>query len=140
MTITDEQAYDCEAFAIYLRQLLKAHNESMREASLASGLDHGALHRFASNHQRPTRDSCIAIADHFDLNPNEVLTRVGYPPMHFFDRSLVDPQAQPPYVAELTSYLSRISPPSRRRQLCQAIRQMLELLVDASLEPSTNRL
>lgn len=132
MTITDEQAYDCDAFATYLRQLLDEHNESMREASMAAGLDHSALYRFATEHQRPTRDSCIAIADHFDLNPNEVLTRAGYPPLHFFDRSLVDPQAQPPYVAKLASYLSRISPPSRRRQICQSLLRMLELTVETS--------
>ena len=132
MTTTDEQPYDYKAFAIYLGQLLETCNESMREASLASGLDHSALHRFTRNHQRPTRDSCIAIADHFDLNPNEVLARAGYPPLHFFDRSLVDPQSQPPYVADLASYLSRISPPSRRRQICQSLLRMLELTMETS--------
>ncbi len=121
--------YDPNAFAAYLNDLLEASNESMRKASVAAGLDHGALSRFIGARQHPTRDSCIALADHFDLNPNEVLTRAGYLPLRFFDRSLVDPQALPPYVAELAGYLSRIRPPSRRRQLCQTLRQMLDLMV-----------
>ncbi|MBN1955843.1 MAG: helix-turn-helix transcriptional regulator [Anaerolineae bacterium] len=119
--------YDRAAFAAYLQALLDAHNESMREASLAAGLDHGSLSRFVSKHQRPTRESCIAIADHFGLNPNEVLTRAGYQPMHFFDKSLVDPDALPPDVSELARYLRRVHPPSRRRQLCHSIRELLDL-------------
>ena len=128
--------YDRAAFAAYLEGLLEARNESMREASLASGLDHGAMSRFINKHQRPTRESCIAIADHFRLNPNEVLTQAGYDPMHFFDRSLADPDALPPDVAELARYLGRIRPPSRRRQLCQALREILDLALRAADESS----
>ena len=127
---TEDEAYDRDALATYLHGLLEDHNESMRGASLAAGLDHGALHRFISERQRPSRESCIAIADYFQINPNEVLTRAGYAPLHFFDRSLVDPRAQPPYVAELASFLARIEPPSRRRRLCQALKQTLELMAE----------
>jgi lambda repressor-like predicted transcriptional regulator len=119
--------YDREAFSAYLERLLDEHNESMREASLDAGLSHSSLSRFISYHQRPTRESCIAIADHFRVNPNEVLTRAGYDAMHFFDRSLIDPEALPPDVAVLARYLSRIQPLARRRQLCQAIRDLIEL-------------
>lgn len=135
-TISEEQAYDRQAFARYLEALIETRNESMRQASLAAGLDHGALHRYITEHKRPTRESCIALADHFGLNPNELLTRAGYPALHFFDRSLVDPQALPPYVAELASYLSRIEPPARRRQLCQSLLQTLKLAVDGDDWPS----
>ncbi len=124
--------YDRDAFAEYLNDLLKKHNESMREASLASGMTHGSMNRFINKRQRPTRESCIAMADHYRLNPNEVLTRAGYDPMHFFDRSLVDPDALPPEVAVLARYLSQIEPQSRRRQLCQMIRELLDLAGDVS--------
>jgi lambda repressor-like predicted transcriptional regulator len=119
--------YDRAAFSAYLERLLDEHNESMRAASLDAGLSHSSLNRFISSHQRPTRESCIAIADHFRVNPNEVLTRAGYDAMHFFDRSLIDPEALPPDVAVLARYLSRIQPLARRRQLCQAIREVIEL-------------
>lgn len=126
--------YDRGAFAAYLESLLQTRNESMREASLAAGLDHSAVRRFIRQHQRPTRESCIALADHFGINPNEILTRAGYDALHFFDRSLVDPEALPPDVSELARRLSRIRPIARRRQLCQAIGALLDLTGDVGAE------
>jgi hypothetical protein len=137
-TIGEEQAYDREVFADQLEAFLERRNESMRQASLAAGLDHGAFYRYIVQHKRPTRESCIAMADHFDINPNEMLERAGYPPLRFFDRSLVDPDEYPPYVAELSSYLSRIRPPSRRRQICQSLFRAIRLLVEESEHPATS--
>jgi len=137
-TIAEEQAYDREVFADQLEALIEQRNESMRKASLAAGLDHGAFYRYIVEHKRPTRESCIAMADHFDINPNEMLERAGYPPMRFFDRSLVDPDEYPPYVAELSSYLSRIKPASRRRQVCQALLRAFRLLVEESEHPASS--
>jgi len=117
--------YDRKAFAEYLERLRQERNESYREASLRAGLDHGSLARYIKEHQRPTRESCIALADHFGVNPNELLTRAGYEPLHFFDRSLVDPEAYPPEVEEVASYLVRLKPASRRREVCRAVRELL---------------
>ena len=123
------EPYNREAFAAYLESLLAERNETMRSASIGAGLDHGALQRFIVKRQRPTRESCIALADYLKLNPNEILTRAGYAPMHFFDRSLVDPDALPAEVSELAGWLSRIQPPEMRRQLCAAVREVIELAV-----------
>ena len=106
--------YDREVFAGDLEGLRQEANESYRGASVAAGLDHGALRRYIKKHQRPTRESCIALADHFGANPNELLTRAGYEAMHFFDRSLVDPSAYPPEVEEVASYPARMEPPTWR--------------------------
>jgi hypothetical protein len=46
--------------------------------------------------------------------------------MHFFDRSLVDPAAYPPEVEEVASHLVRIKPVSQRREVCQAVSELLE--------------
>ena len=118
--------YDREAFAEYLEQLREERNESYRVASLRAGLDHGSMLRYIKKHQRPTRESCIALADHFGVNPNELLIRAGYEPMHFFDRSLVDPAAYPPEVEDVASYLARMKPASWRRAVCRAVRELLE--------------
>ncbi len=118
--------YDREAFARYLDGLRQERNESYREASLRAGLDHGSLARYVKKKQRPTRESCIALADHFGVNPNEVLTRAGYEPLHFFDRSLVDPTAYPPEVEEVGSWLASVKPASRRREVCRAVLALLE--------------
>jgi transcriptional regulator with XRE-family HTH domain len=118
--------YDRAGLADYLDQLRQAHNESFREASLAAGLDHGAMLRYVKKRSRPTRESCITLADHFGVNPNEILTRAGYDPLHFFDRSLVDPSELAPEVAELALYLNRLSPLARRREVCQAVRALVD--------------
>ncbi len=121
-----EKPYDRAALAEYLEGLRRNRNESFRQAALRSGLDHGALLRYIKKHQRPTRESCIALADHFGVNPNEVLTRAGYDPLHFFDRSLRDPGALAPEVEEVAVYLNRLSPLSRRREVCQAVRALVD--------------
>lgn len=118
--------YDRAAFAEHLEELRQARNESYREASLAAGLDHGSMLRYIKKKQRPTRESCIALADHFEVNPNELLTRAGYEAMHFFDRSLIDPSAYPPEVEEVASFLARMEPASQRRQVCRAVRELLK--------------
>ena len=118
--------YDREAFGAYLEQQRQERNESYRMASLRSGLDHGSMLRYIKKKQRPTRESCIALADHFEVNPNELLTRAGYEAMHFFDRSLVDPAAYPPEVEEVASFLARMKPASWRREVCRAVRELLE--------------
>jgi len=120
-----EKPYDRAALAEYLEGLRRNRNESFRQAALRSGLDHGALLRYIKKHQRPTRESCIALADHFGVNPNEILTRAGYDPLHFFDRSLLDPGALAPEVKEVAVYLNRLSPLSRRREVCQAVRELV---------------
>ena len=118
--------YDHAALAKYLDGLRQDHNESFRRAALRSGLDLGALLRYIKKRQRPTRESCIAMADHFGVNPNEILTRAGYDPLHFFDRSLVDPQALAPEVEVVAIYLNRLSPLARRREVCQAMRALVD--------------
>ena len=118
--------YDHAALGDYLDRLRREHNESFREAALRSGLDHGAFLRYVKYHNRPTRESCIALADHFGVNANEILTRAGYDPLHFFDRSLADPQALAPEVEEVAGYLNRLSPLARRREVCQAVRALVE--------------
>ncbi|MBN1815659.1 MAG: hypothetical protein JXA14_27745, partial [Anaerolineae bacterium] len=75
---------------------------------------------------RPTRESCIALADHFGVNPNEILTRAGYDPLQIFDRSLVDPRALAPEVEDLARFLNQISPIGRRREVCRAVRDLVE--------------
>ena len=124
------KAYDRAAFSDFLRGLLEENNLSMREASIKSGMTHGSMSRFITKHDRPTRESCIIIADYFGKNPNEVLPLAGYDPMHLFDQSLIHPDALPIEVAVLARYLSQVQPIARRRKLCQTIQGLLDLVDD----------
>ena len=90
--------YDPDRFVPFLRQLMEDRNESYRETSLKAGLDRSAMWRFLSKRTRPHRDACILLAQHFEINPNELLQKAGYDPMPIFDLSLVVPDVYPPVV------------------------------------------
>ena len=117
--------YDPRPLAEFLKALLKERNESYREASLRAGLDHGAIHRYIHRRQRPTRTSLLALADHFGVNPNDLLVRAGYPPMEMFDRLALEPQTMPSDIRPLVEDLRRIADPVLRRRLVEAMRFLI---------------
>jgi len=80
--------YDPSEFIPYLKRLLAERNESYRQASLGAGLDRSAVWRFMEQGTRPHRDACILLAQHFGVNPNEMLQAAGYEPIPLFDNTL----------------------------------------------------
>ena len=92
--------FDSEPLISRIKDLLKKHNESYREASLRSGLDHQAIRRILSG-QKPQMHICILLADHFGVNPNEILRLAGWPTLKAFDVSIVDVVNLPPETNEL---------------------------------------
>ncbi len=78
-----DEGYDRTGLIQALEELLAERNESMREASLGAGLDHGAIRRYVRYGRRPTRDSLLLLADHFEVNPNDLLELAGYERMYF---------------------------------------------------------
>ncbi len=73
------------------------------------------------------RDACIALADHFGINPNKMLEAAGYEPLHFFDRRLMDPNAIPPDIEQLVGEIMEIENESMCREMVEALRQTLQL-------------
>ena len=117
--------YDPVCLAQVLDELRQSRNESYREASLNAGLDHGALRRYICDGRRPQRQALIALADHFSINPNELLPLAGYPPMKLFERVAVDPDSLPSDIGGLVEDLQRIPDRIRRRKLVEAVRVVL---------------
>jgi transcriptional regulator with XRE-family HTH domain len=117
--------YDPTRLVQVLDELRQARNESYREASLRAGLDHGALRRYICDHRRPQRQALIALADHFGVNPNELLPLAGYPPMKLFQRMVVDPDSLPSDIGALVEDLQRIPDHTQRRKLVEAVRVLL---------------
>jgi transcriptional regulator with XRE-family HTH domain len=105
-----------------LDELRQGRNESYRETSLNAGLDHGALRRYVCDGRRPQRQALIALADHFGINPNELLPLAGYPPMKLFERVAVDPDSLPSDIGGLVEDLQRIPDRAERRKLAEAVR------------------
>jgi hypothetical protein len=117
--------YDPAHLAQVLDELRQGRNESYREASLNAGLDHGALRRYIVDGRRPQRQALIALADHFGVNPNELLPLAGYPPMKLFQQAAVDPDSLPDDLGDLVADLQRIPDRSQRRKLVEAVRVLL---------------
>lgn len=117
--------YDPARLAQVLEELRQARNESYREAALRAGLDHGALRRYVVDGRRPQRQALIALADHFGVNPNELLPLAGYPPMKLFQQAAVDPDSLPSELGDLIADLQRIPDRSQRRKLVEALRVLL---------------
>jgi hypothetical protein len=124
--------YDPEEFIPHLRRLLAERNESYREASLEAGLDRSAVWRFIEKGTRPHRDACILLAQHFGVNPNEMLQAAGYDPIPLFDLSLADPDEYPPEVKAVAQALARIKDPERRRAACEAVHALADLATGAT--------
>ena len=122
MITTERQA---EApWAELLEELRRARNESYREASLAAVLDNGALHRFIRGKRRPNRESCIALAHHFEINPNELLIAAHHEPLPWFDPSLTNAQDYPFEVKQVAEALLGIHDLRLRREACEAMQAL----------------
>ena len=112
--------FDSEPLISRIKDLLKKNNESYREASLRSGLDHQAIRRILSG-QKPQMHICILLADHFGVNPNEILRLAGWPTLKAFDVSIVDVVNLPPEATEVALAVAKISEPGVRREVTDAI-------------------
>ncbi|MGD2207508.1 MAG: helix-turn-helix transcriptional regulator [Anaerolineae bacterium] len=117
--------YDPARLAQVLDELRQDRNESYREASLNAGLDHGALRRYVVDGRRPQRQALIALADHFGVNPNELLPLAGYPTMKLFKRVAVDPDSLPSDIGNLVEDLQRIPDRTQRRKLVEAVQVLI---------------
>ena len=115
-----EQPYDPTALVNRLLELLKKHNESYREAALKCGLDHQAVRRILSG-QRPSMVSCILMADHFGLNPNEFLSLAGLPTLKVFDIQTEGTEALPLEAVDVAKAIAKIENPKQRKEVSQAI-------------------
>lgn len=118
--------YNRELFETRLKELLEQHNESYREASLRSGLDNQAVGRYMTRHMRPNRESCIALADHFGINPNELLLLANWPPLKFFDVETASAESLPTEAVDVALAIAKIHDPGTRKAVAQAVMTLLK--------------
>jgi hypothetical protein len=116
--------YDPEPFKKRLLQLLETKNETYREASLDSGLDHQAVRRILAG-RRPAMHICILFADHFGVNPNEFLELGGWPALKAFDIHAASAENLPPEAVDVAMDVARIPDPGTRKQVAIAIHMLL---------------
>jgi lambda repressor-like predicted transcriptional regulator len=124
-----EKPYDHDRLSSRIHELLKKANESMRQASIRSGLDHQAVRRIITK-QRPNMTTCVLLARHFDINANEILELAGWPAMEAFSLTNPDLQNLPPEAASVALDIARIKDPGTRKQVAEAIRTLLAKYFD----------
>ncbi len=76
--------YDPTRLIQITTEKLSATGETQRGASELAGLDHAAVDRILAG-QRPNFVTCLFLADHWGINPNELLEAAGWPPMDIFN-------------------------------------------------------
>jgi len=112
--------YDPKPLQKRIEELLKQHNESFREASLDPGLDHQAIRRIRGGY-RPQVTVCILLADHFGINPNELLALAGWPTLKAFDIHTESAENLPPEAVEVAKAIAQIPSPGTRKTVAEAI-------------------
>jgi transcriptional regulator with XRE-family HTH domain len=127
--ISYERPYDPVPVVKRLKELLEQRNESYREAALATGLDHQAVRRIFEGF-RPSMPTCILLANHFDINPNELLDLSGQPTLKAFEIQTANAEHLPPEAVEVALRISMIKDPGTRKQVAEAIQVLLHKFFD----------
>lgn len=120
-----EIPYDPEPMIRRINELLEEHHESFRHAALNSGLDHQAVRRILDGH-RPYMHVCILLADHFGINPNELLELAGWPRLKAFDIQTGSAENLPIEAVDVAFDIAKISDPGVRKEVALAIRTLLK--------------
>jgi len=125
--ISKDKNYDAEPMRQRILQLLEQHNESFRGAALDSGLDHQGIRRVLSG-QKPSIISLILLADHFGINPNELLLLAGWPRLKALDIETQSAENLPVEAVDVALALSRITEPKKRKDTARAFLTLLQNL------------
>jgi transcriptional regulator with XRE-family HTH domain len=116
--------FDNGPFVERLQGLLKEFNQSYRQAALRAGLDEQAVRRILTG-QRPNITSCVLLAQHFKVDPNEFLRLAGYPELDIFKLETVSAESLPPEAVEVAIEIAKIEDAGVRRQVADAIKLLL---------------
>jgi DNA-binding XRE family transcriptional regulator len=119
-----KEDYDPQPLIDRILELVDERNESYRQASLASNLDHQAINRIRKGH-RPSIMTCILLADHFEINPNELITLANWPKLKAFDIHTKSAEGLPPEAVDVAMDIAKIPNPGTRKEVAKAIRTLL---------------
>jgi hypothetical protein len=88
-------------------------------------LDHQAVRRVFEGF-RPSMPTCILLANHFEINPNELLDLAGQPTLKAFEIQTASAEHLPPEAVEVALRISKIKDPGTRKQVAEAIQVLLQ--------------
>ena len=119
-----DKPFDPEPLMARLRGLMTSFNESYRESSTRSSLDEQAVRRILAG-QRPNITSCVLLANHFGVDPNEIITLAGWPEIEIFKVKTASAVGLPPEAVEVALDIAKIADAGLRRQVADAIKLLL---------------
>jgi hypothetical protein len=70
---------------------------------------------------RPNMPVCILLADHWGINPNELLMLAGWPTLKAFDIHTESAEHLPPEAVQVAKEIARIPNPGTRKTVSEAI-------------------
>jgi hypothetical protein len=84
------------------------------------------MRRILALGMRPNRETLIALADHFGIDPNELLELGHYKPLGFFQVETASAEALPTEAADVALDIAKISDPGTRKAVAKAVRTLLK--------------
>lgn len=92
---------------------------------MRAGLDHAAIRRIKAG-QRPAVHTCVYLANHFGINPNEILGIAQWPELDIFSIETKSAENLPPEAVEVALRISQLENQGTRRKVADAILTLLE--------------
>jgi len=126
--------YDSTPLRQYLQRLLEETGESYRRASLKAGLHQGSVSNYMGG-VRPSRDACLALADHFGVDPNDMLQVAGYEPMQIFGRMLPELDEMGIGIRELAARFGKEVHPDDQRGILNRWHVDLDTYIESHWTP-----
>ena len=75
---------------------------------------------------RPAFHICILLADHFGINPNELLELANWPRLKTFDVRTASAESLPIEAVDVAFDIAKIPDPGTRKEVAEAIRTLLK--------------
>ncbi|MCX6065020.1 MAG: hypothetical protein NT121_04600, partial [Chloroflexi bacterium] len=69
--------------------------------------------------------SCVLMANHFGIDPNEFITLAGWPEIEVFKVKMVSADGLPPEAVEVALDIAKIADAGLRRQVADALKLLL---------------
>jgi len=129
-------AKECDptAFVELFSRLIKETGESYRRIARGSGLTHVTLSNYMKG-VRPSRGSCVVLADHFRINPNVMIEAANYEPLQSFSQAFAEPMDISADVREMAIKVQQIPSLAIRTEIAHFADTLINLYVQGQGTP-----
>jgi hypothetical protein len=125
----NEYCFDIVPLHLRLEELLERNHSKPPCKTGYMHLKHRTVIRYINQQHNPDILICIMLADHFGVNPNELLRLAGYATFRVFDAFTESAEASslPPEALQVAMDLAKIKDTDKREKVTAAIHAILQL-------------